>query len=145
MKMVKGRDMQSVLDILQQRAEEDPSFFYRLKFGDHNNIVSYFWRDSLMLEDFKAYEDLVIFNTTNRTKKYSLICAPFVRINCHWKTTTFGCAFVTNEKEESFEWLLQTFKRAMCQQQSKIIFTDQDKAMSNAIEKKRTLSATLDH
>ncbi|KAL2934968.1 Protein FAR-RED IMPAIRED RESPONSE 1 [Bienertia sinuspersici] len=47
-----------------------------------------------------------------------------------------GCAFITNEKEESFKWLLQTFKRAMCQQEPKSIFTDLDKAMSKAIEKK---------
>ncbi|KAL2934451.1 Protein FAR1-RELATED SEQUENCE 5 [Bienertia sinuspersici] len=144
MKMVDGKDMQSVLDILQQRAKEDPSFFYRLKFGDHNNIVSYLWRDSMMLEDFKAYGDLVIFDTTYRRNIYGLLCAPFVRINYHWKTTMFGCSFNTNEKEESFEWLLQTFKRVMCQQEPKTIFTHQDKAMSNAIEKKRTLLATLD-
>jgi len=134
-RMVDGKDMQSVLDLLQQRADEDPSFFYRLKFGESNNIVSYFWRDSMMLEDYKAYGDVVIFDTTYRTNKYGLICAPFVGINCHWKTTMFACAFITNEKEESFEWLLETFKRSMCQMEPKTIFTDQDKAMGNAIEK----------
>lgn len=134
-RMVEGKDMQSVLDILQQKADNDPAFFYRLKFGEHNNIVSYFWRDSMMLEDFKAYGDVVIFDTTYRTNKYGLICAPFVGINCHWKTTMFACAFITNEKEESFEWLLETIKKAMCQQELQTIFTDQDKAMGNAIEK----------
>lgn len=133
--MVEGKDMQSVLDLLQQRAEDDLTFFYRLKFGEHNNIVNYFWRDSMMLENFKACGDVVIFDTTYRTNKYGLICAPFVGINCHWKTTMFACAFITNEKEESFEWLLETFNRAMCQQEPKTIFTDQDKAMRNAIEK----------
>ncbi|XP_021763676.1 protein FAR1-RELATED SEQUENCE 5-like [Chenopodium quinoa] len=43
--IIEGGDMQSVLDTLQQRAESDPSLFYRLKFGEKDYIVSYFWRD----------------------------------------------------------------------------------------------------
>uniref|UniRef100_A0A803N9V3 Protein FAR1-RELATED SEQUENCE n=1 Tax=Chenopodium quinoa TaxID=63459 RepID=A0A803N9V3_CHEQI len=83
MSMVEGGDMLNVLDTLQERADQDPSFFYRLKFGQENNFVSYFWRDSQMLEDFKAYGDVLIFDTTYRTNKYGLICAPFVGINNH--------------------------------------------------------------
>ncbi|XP_021751039.1 protein FAR1-RELATED SEQUENCE 5-like [Chenopodium quinoa] len=83
MSMVEGGDMQNVLDTLQERADQDPSFFYRLKFGEENNVVSYFWRESQMLEDFKSYGDVLIFDTTYRTNKYGLICAPFVGINNH--------------------------------------------------------------
>ncbi|XP_021758890.1 protein FAR1-RELATED SEQUENCE 5-like [Chenopodium quinoa] len=133
MNMVEGGDMQNVLDTLQERADQDPSFFYRLKFGEENNFVSYFWRDSQMLEDFKAYGDVLIFDTTYRTNKYGLICAPFVGINNYWKTTMFGCAFITDEKTDTFVWLLSIFKKSMCGIEPKSIFTDQDLAMSNAI------------
>ncbi|XP_021721331.1 protein FAR1-RELATED SEQUENCE 5-like [Chenopodium quinoa] len=64
MSMVEGGDMQNVLDTLQERADQDLSFFYRLKFGEEDNVVSYFWRDSQILEDFKAYGDVLIFGTT---------------------------------------------------------------------------------
>ncbi|XP_021716004.1 protein FAR1-RELATED SEQUENCE 5-like [Chenopodium quinoa] len=133
MSMVEGGDMQNILDTLQERADQDPSFFYRLKFGEENNVVSYFWRDSQILEDFKAYGDVLIFDTTYRTNKYGLICAPFVGINNHWKTTMFGCAFITDEKTDTFVWLLSIFKKSMCGIEPKSIFTDQDLAMSNAI------------
>ncbi|XP_021715624.1 protein FAR1-RELATED SEQUENCE 5-like [Chenopodium quinoa] len=133
MSMVEGGDMQNVLNTLQERVDQDPSFFYRLKFGEENNVVSYFWRDSQMLEDFKAYGDVLIFDTTYRTNKYGLICAPFVGINNHWKTTMFGCAFITDEKTDTFVWLLSIFKKSMCGIEPKSIFTDQDLAMSNAI------------
>ncbi|XP_021758523.1 protein FAR1-RELATED SEQUENCE 5-like [Chenopodium quinoa] len=133
MSMVEGGDMQNVLDTLQERADQDPSFFYRLKFGEENNVVSYFWRDSQMLEDFKAFCDVLIFDTTYRTNKYGLICAPFVGINNHWKTAMFGCAFITDEKTDTFVWLLSIFKKSMCGIEPKTIFTDQDLAMSNAI------------
>ncbi|XP_021730585.1 protein FAR1-RELATED SEQUENCE 5-like [Chenopodium quinoa] len=124
MSMVESGDMQNVLDTLQERADNDPSFFYRLKFGEENNVMSYFWRDSQMLEDFKAYGDFLIFDTTYRTNKYGLICAPFVGINCHWRTTMFGCAFISDEKTDTFVWLLKIFKKSMCGIEPKSIFTD---------------------
>ncbi|XP_021741306.1 protein FAR1-RELATED SEQUENCE 5-like [Chenopodium quinoa] len=39
MSMVEGGDMQNVLDTLQERADQDPSFFYRLKFNLEKKIM----------------------------------------------------------------------------------------------------------
>ncbi|XP_021741181.1 protein FAR1-RELATED SEQUENCE 5-like [Chenopodium quinoa] len=81
--MIEGGDMQSVLDTLQERAYSDSSFLYLLKFGECDQIVSYFWRDSMMLEDYKAFGDVVVFDTTYRTNNYGLIYAPIVGANNH--------------------------------------------------------------
>ena len=54
-----------------------------------------------MKEDFRIYEDVIIFDTTYCTNKYNLICAPIVGINNH-ATLMFGCAFIADEKVESF-------------------------------------------
>ncbi|XP_021745121.1 protein FAR1-RELATED SEQUENCE 5-like [Chenopodium quinoa] len=81
----------------------------------------------------KLMGDVLIFDTTYRTNKYGLICAPFVGINNHWRTTMFGCAFITDKKTETFVWLLSIFKKSMSGIEPKSIFTDQDLAMSNAI------------
>ncbi|XP_021768879.1 protein FAR1-RELATED SEQUENCE 5-like [Chenopodium quinoa] len=105
MSMVEGGDMQNVLDTLQERADQDPSFFYRLNL-----------EKKIML-----------------TNKYGLICAPFVGINNHWKTTMFGSAYITDEKIDTFVWLISIFKKSMCGIEPKSIFIDQDLAMSNAI------------
>ncbi|XP_021751346.1 protein FAR1-RELATED SEQUENCE 5-like [Chenopodium quinoa] len=142
-KIIEGGDMQSVLNTQQERAESNSSFFYRLKFGETDHIVSYFWHDSMILEDFKAFGDVIIFYTTYRTNKYGLICAPFVGVNNHWRTTMFGCAFITNETTETIEWVLDTFKKSMAGAKPKIIFTDQDQAMSNAIAKKNDILKKL--
>ncbi|XP_021756925.1 protein FAR1-RELATED SEQUENCE 5-like [Chenopodium quinoa] len=82
------------------------------------------------IKDFKAYGDVLIFDTTYRTNKYGLICAPFVGINNHWRTTMFGCAFITDEKADTFVWLLSIFKKSLCGIEPKSIFTNQDLAMS---------------
>ncbi|XP_021718619.1 protein FAR-RED IMPAIRED RESPONSE 1-like [Chenopodium quinoa] len=47
----------------------------------------------------------------------------------------FGCAFITNKTTETFEWVLETFKKSMAGAKPKTIFTDQDQAMSNVIAK----------
>lgn len=47
----------------------------------------------------------------------------------------FGCAFLGDEKIESFVWLFETFKKSMGGKCPITIFTDQDTAMSKAIEK----------
>ncbi|XP_021721468.1 protein FAR1-RELATED SEQUENCE 5-like [Chenopodium quinoa] len=89
-----------------------------------------------MKEDFNIYGDVIIFDTTYRTNKYNLICAPIVGINNHWQTVMFGCAFIADEKIATFEWVLSTFKKSMVGSQPATIFTNQDLAMEKAIEKR---------
>ena len=55
-------------------------------------------------------------------------------VNHHWKNVLFGYAFLIDESTESFVWLFRSFLEAMGNKQPKSIFTDEDKAMSNAIE-----------
>ncbi|KAK9733635.1 hypothetical protein RND81_04G080600 [Saponaria officinalis] len=120
MKAIEGGDAQIVIEMLQKRQAEDPGFFFRD------------W------EDYLLYHDVIIFYTTYRTNKYNLICGAFVGINNHWSNIMFGCVFLFDEKTESFEWLFifETFNESMGGDVFPIsIFTDQDQAMSNAIEK----------
>ena len=100
-----------------------------------NKLTCIFWRDSEMLDDFTVYGDVMVFDTTFRTNKYNLICAPIVGINNHWQNVMFGCAFMADETTETFEWVLNTFKKSMGGIQPTTIFTHQDLAMANAIEK----------
>jgi hypothetical protein len=77
----------------------------------------------------------VVFDTTYRTNKYNLICAPFVGVNHHWKNVMFGCAFFLDETIDSFKWLFNSFLESIGNRSPVTIFTEQDQAMSNAIKK----------
>lgn len=138
MKEIEGGDAQNVIDNMYQRQSEDQQYFFRFKIGGGekaNKLTAIFWRDAEMFEDYNIYGDVVIFDTTFRTNKYNLICAPIVGINNHWQTIMFGCAFIADETEETFQWVLNTFKKSMAGKEPKTLFTDQDLAMSNAISK----------
>ena len=134
MKTIEGGDAQTVIDKLIEESEKDPEFYYRVKLNEQGQLIALFWSDSMMREDYNIYGDVVIFDTTYRTNRYNLICGPIVGINNHWKTVMFGCAFIADEKVESFEWVLRQLRKAMINKPPKSIFTDQDFAMSRAIE-----------
>ncbi|XP_073292393.1 protein FAR1-RELATED SEQUENCE 5-like isoform X5 [Primulina huaijiensis] len=88
-----------------------------------------------MKEDYRIYGDVMVFDMTYRTNKYNLVCAPFIGINNHWNNVMFGCAFLANEKVESFQWLFEVFKKSMRGKCPITLFTDQDQAIATAITK----------
>uniref|UniRef100_A0A803MJN5 SWIM-type domain-containing protein n=1 Tax=Chenopodium quinoa TaxID=63459 RepID=A0A803MJN5_CHEQI len=133
MEQIEAGDAQTLVNILSQEQSEDPNFFFRVKFDKEGRICNIFWRDSMMLEDYRIYGDVLVFDTTYRTNIYNLICAPFVGINNHWHNCMFACAFIGDETTDSFVWLLQTFFKAMEDRKPTSIFTDQDQAMANVI------------
>ena len=128
-----GMDAQNVIELLRNRAKTDPEFYYRPMFDEESRLCGLFWTDEIMKEDYNLFGDVLVFDTTYRTNKYEMICAPFVGVNNHWNNTMFGCAFLANEKHESFVWLFETFMIAMNQKKPITIFTDQDAAMASAI------------
>ncbi|XP_056692848.1 protein FAR1-RELATED SEQUENCE 5-like [Spinacia oleracea] len=120
MKQIEGGDAQAVTDIMYLELEGDPNFFFRFRLDEKGKLRSLFWRDSMMIEYYGIFGDIVVFDTTYRTNRYNLICAPIVGINNHWNNCMFGCAFIGDEKIESFVWLLQTFKKSMGGKKSNI-------------------------
>ncbi|KAK9756560.1 hypothetical protein RND81_01G106600 [Saponaria officinalis] len=133
---IEGGDAATLINLLTSRQAEDPGFFFRVQFDEDGRLCHLFWRDSMMKEDYLLYHDVFIFDTTYRTNRYNLICGAFVGINNHWSNVMFGCAFFSDEKSESFEWLFNVFNESMGEDIRPVsIFTDQDQAMSNAIEK----------
>ncbi|XP_048502871.1 protein FAR1-RELATED SEQUENCE 5-like [Beta vulgaris subsp. vulgaris] len=134
-KPIEGKDSQKVVDNLYEQMQTDSNFFFRVRLNDEGKVCCLFWRDSMMLEDYTIFGDVMVFYTTYRTNKYNLICAPFVGINNHWKNTMFACAFLGDETMPSFEWLFETFKKSMKGKCPITIFSDQDAAIAGAIKK----------
>ncbi|XP_074265272.1 protein FAR1-RELATED SEQUENCE 5-like [Silene latifolia] len=133
-KAIEGGDAATLVNLLTKRQSEDPGFFFRVQFNEWR-LCHLFWCDSMMREDYRLYHDVLIFDTTYRTNRYNLIRGAFVGINNHWSNVMFGCAFLSDEKEESFKWLFKVFNEAMGDDLHHVsIFTDQDKAMTNALE-----------
>ncbi|XP_057775333.1 protein FAR1-RELATED SEQUENCE 5-like [Salvia miltiorrhiza] len=132
---IEGGDTQGLLNILENQSAEHEDFFYRVRLDEDRRLSHVFWRDSMMKDDFLIFGDVMVFDATYGTNKYNLICAPFVGLNNHKNNVMFGCAFLSNEKIDTFVWLFETFKKYMGGKSPISLFTDQDLAMSKAIEK----------
>ena len=130
---ISGGDCQSLLNHFHCMQMENPTFFYAQQVDQDGRLTNLFWRDSLSKFDYDCFGDVMVFDTTYRTNKYNMICAPFVGINHHWKNTLFGCAFLLDGIANSFIWLFELFLKSMEDKAPKIIFTDQDQAMAIAI------------
>lgn len=78
---------------------------------------------------YQHFSDVVSFNTTYCTNKYSMPFAPFVGINHHKQSIFFGCALLRNGSANTFCWLFQTWLKAMFYGHLGAIITDQDPTM----------------
>ncbi|XP_028058069.1 protein FAR1-RELATED SEQUENCE 5-like [Camellia sinensis] len=134
MTMISVGDAQSLLNHFKKKHTEDPMFFFIVQVDQKNRMTNFFWRDRRSRVNYDCFGDVVVFYTTYHTNKYNLICAPFVGVNHHWQNVMFGCAFLLDETTDSFIWLFKSFLESMGNRSPITIFTDQDKAMSNAIQ-----------
>lgn len=112
--------------------KENPAFSYEVQVGNDNRACNLFWADARSKIDYGF--DVVCFDTTFRTNKYGMPCAPFVGVNHHGMSVLFGMALLVDESAESFVWAFQSFLSAMSGKHPKTIFTDQAQAIGNAVK-----------
>jgi zinc finger SWIM domain-containing protein 3 len=101
--------------------------------NDEGHLKHLFWTDTQSRLDYATFGDVVVFDSTYRTNRYNLPFVPFVGLNHHRSTVVFGCAIISNETSEAYEWLLKTFLTAMAHKHPTSVITDGDLAMQKAI------------
>lgn len=126
-------DVGAIMQYVQEKQAEDPSFYYALQLDQNDKLASIFWADAKSMVDFECFGDVLCLDTTYRSRDYGRPFAPFVGVNNHKQIIIFGAALLYSESEESFKWLFKTFKTAMCGKQPNVVFTDRCEAMSNAV------------
>ncbi|KAF7152920.1 hypothetical protein RHSIM_Rhsim01G0113700 [Rhododendron simsii] len=132
-KYVDGHDANMLKDLFETEKEKNTGFTYIIEEDDEHRLIHCFWADATCRKSYEYFGDVVVFDTTYNTNKYRLMFAPLLGVNHHGQTTLFGCAFLSDEKSESFEWLFKEFLKAMPGPPPKMIITDQDPAMTRAI------------
>ncbi len=106
-------DASLLLDTFKRRASEDVDFFYEVLVDSENRLSSFIWIDEVMKADYTTFGDVVVFDTTFRTNRYNMFCAPFIGLNNHKQNVVFAVAFLVGQKREHFVWCFKCFKRGM--------------------------------
>ncbi|KAK1419299.1 hypothetical protein QVD17_28464 [Tagetes erecta] len=81
----------------------------------------------------KFFGDIMSFDATYRSNRYSMVFVPFTGIDNHNNNVSFGAALLASETAETYKWLLRCFLKAFGKQ-PEVVVTDQDPAMKKAIE-----------
>jgi hypothetical protein len=128
-------DAQAVFNYCKQKQVENPNFFYSIQCDEESRMINFFWVDVRSRLAYQQFGDVITFDTTYKTNKYSMPFAPFVGLNNHYQSILFGCALLQDESESSFVWLFKTFLEAMDGKKPISVITDQDLAMKGALAK----------
>ncbi|XP_022032008.1 protein FAR1-RELATED SEQUENCE 5-like [Helianthus annuus] len=99
-----------------------------LKGGQHNV------RDEVMKCNYRVFGEVLAFDATYCTNQYNMIFVPFTGVDHHKNCVTFAAALLYDETIESFTWMLEQFLEAHVKQ-PRLVLTDQDPAMKQAIAK----------
>ncbi|XP_060668184.1 protein FAR1-RELATED SEQUENCE 5-like [Ziziphus jujuba] len=130
---LRGQDAELLKEYFLTEQEKDPCFFFKIDVDDDGKLKRCFWADSVSRRAYGCFGDVVVFDTTYNTNQYGMIFAPLVGVNNHGQTVLFACAFLSDEKTESFVWLFELLKDSMPTNNPKMIITDQDPTMTKAI------------
>ncbi|XP_057446545.1 protein FAR1-RELATED SEQUENCE 5-like [Lotus japonicus] len=134
-KQKKQCDAKAVLVYLKGLASGDPGMYWSHLVDEQGNLKQLFWADGISRMDFQVFGEVLAFDATYRKNKYGCPIVVLVGVNHHCQTIVFGTAVLTNEKEESYVWLLEQFLAAMKGKVPSAVITDGDPAMRNAISR----------
>ncbi|XP_022032971.1 protein FAR1-RELATED SEQUENCE 5-like [Helianthus annuus] len=109
----------------------DYSFVHSV--DESKRLTGLFWADGLCKRNYAEFGDVISFDATFKTNKYKMVFVPFTGIDNHCRNVTLGAGLLASESIESYKWLLQSFLDSFGKQ-PKVVVTDQDPEMKQAIE-----------
>nr|XP_027065566.1 protein FAR1-RELATED SEQUENCE 5-like [Coffea arabica] len=127
-------DAEWALGFLAAKKDVDDMFFYKYHVDNEGRLARLFWADSKSCADFSIFGDVLVFDTTYKTNKYHKPLVVLAGVDNHLNSTIFCCALLSDERIETYEWVLNTFVEAMKGRKPVAVMTDGDSAMRRAIK-----------
>ncbi|XP_027067527.1 protein FAR1-RELATED SEQUENCE 4-like [Coffea arabica] len=127
-------DAEGALGFSAAKKDADDMFFYKYHVDNEGRLARLFWADSKSRVDFSVFGDVLVFDITYKTNKYRKPLVVLAGVNNHLNSTVFGCALLSDERIETYEWVLSTFVEAMKGRKPVAVITDGDSAMRREIK-----------
>lgn len=121
---------------LINKQREDPAYHVDACFeGSDNHLVALLWMSPQQIQLWAQFRDVVLMDTTCKTNWYNMILVVFLVIDNHNRSRLVATALVSNETQETFNWVLNSILRGTSNLAPALLFTDADLAMVAAIQK----------
>ncbi|KAI8566850.1 hypothetical protein RHMOL_Rhmol02G0074100 [Rhododendron molle] len=130
---IRNGDAEGALGFLAAQVSTDPLFFFKYTIDEEDRLETLLWTDGRSQMDYAAFGDVLVFDTTYRTNAYKKPFVILASVSNNFMTTIFGCALLSKETEDTYNWVLSTFLEAMDGKRPISVVTDGDLAMRNAI------------
>ncbi|XP_057545906.1 protein FAR1-RELATED SEQUENCE 5-like [Amaranthus tricolor] len=133
-KYIKGDDGKMLIENFIRKRDIYTGFYFDYALDEEDHISRLFWADAISRKNYCLFGEMVTFDCTYNTNKYSMVLAPFTGVDHHKSCITFGIGLLAKEDSESFEWLFRTFLHCMGECMPTYLITNQDPAMKIAIK-----------
>jgi len=108
--------------------------FFASEVDNAGTLRSIFWADEKAISLYLSFCDVIVFDITYRTNHLNLPFTPFNGVNHHRQSILFGCALLADEQRDTFVWLFNKLLKCMHEVVPKVIITDQDTQIGDAIK-----------
>lgn len=133
-KKIAGTDASHLLKFLLERQKEEPMMFVQpLINADSDRLCGIFWMTENQIILWTRYSDVILHDNTSRTNRYNCPLSLFILVDNDGKSRLGAQAFLNDETQESYEWILQQTLNATGIE-PKVIITDMDPAMDVACQ-----------
>ncbi|XP_048502773.1 protein FAR-RED IMPAIRED RESPONSE 1-like [Beta vulgaris subsp. vulgaris] len=126
-------DANAMLSYFSKMTEDNQNFFHMHRLDAFGYLKDVLWVDARSRAAYEEFGDVVCFDVTYLTNDYDLPFANFVGVNHHGQTILLGCALVSHETIETYEWVFRTWLMCMNGKAPSGFLTDQDAAMRRAL------------
>lgn len=126
-------ELQMMFEHFISMQDESPNFFYAIDLDHEKRLKNVFWIDSKGKNDYRKFGDVVFFDTSYIRNKYKIPFVPIIGVNNHFQFILLGCSLIGDESTATFAWLMRTWLKAVGGEAPKVIISDQDKFLSEAI------------
>ncbi|XP_057812042.1 protein FAR1-RELATED SEQUENCE 1 isoform X2 [Salvia miltiorrhiza] len=127
-------DVQVLLEYFSCMQDDNPFFFYAIDLNKKQLLRNVFWADAKGRIDYLNFGDVVLFDTMYKRNESKLPFVPFIGMNNHFEFVLLGCGFVADESKSSYAWLLRAWLRSVHGRAPKVILTDQDPMLKEAVD-----------
>ncbi|XP_074288845.1 protein FAR1-RELATED SEQUENCE 5-like [Silene latifolia] len=129
------KDAQLFIYNFENLRETNPGFYFAYEVDSFKCLVRVFWCDAQARRNYSSFGDLVSFDPTYGTNKYSMIFTPFTGVDRHKRSVTFAAALLFHEDDDSFKWVFEKFLDTMGQREPQCIITDQCPGIKKVVPK----------
>jgi hypothetical protein len=127
-------DASSLLRHLANEKLHNSEWFFEFQLtGNEQRLSSLIWMSPEQRLCYTRFHEVLLFDCTAGTNRHDMVLCLLIVVDNNTRSRLIASALLEDETENSFIWVLQQLKISSNEIYPRVIYTDNDPAMANAI------------